>query len=80
MKTENGSSFFVKIKDYVFFVPTVSIGKNVVLVGDAEKKVTSLDELKHCIKDAKKTQDEIDVVTSSKEEISFLVREIKVVK
>ncbi|WP_431244008.1 DUF4920 domain-containing protein [Flavobacterium sp. P21] len=38
IKTENGSSFFVKMKDYAFFVPTALKGKNVVLEGNAEKK------------------------------------------
>ncbi|WP_244201586.1 DUF4920 domain-containing protein [Flavobacterium cutihirudinis] len=33
IKTENGSSFFVKMKDYAFFVPTTLIEKNVVLEG-----------------------------------------------
>lgn len=79
IKTENGSSFFVKMKDYAFFVPTALRGKNVVLEGDAERKLTSVDELKHYAKDAKKTQNEIDAITSSKEEISFLASGIKVV-
>lgn len=80
LKTENGSSFFVKMRDYAFFVPTALRGKNVVLEGDAERKITSVDELKHYAKDAKKTQNEIDAITSSKEEIGFLASGIKVVK
>lgn len=79
LKTENGSSFFVKMKDYAFFVPAALKGKNVVLEGNAERKITSVDELKHYAKDAKKTQNEIDAITSSKEEISFLASGIKVI-
>jgi hypothetical protein len=79
VKTENGSSFFVKMKDYAFFVPTSLKGKNVVLEGNAEKKITSVDDLKHYAKDAKKSQAEINVITSPKEEIRFLADGIKVV-
>ncbi|MTH14832.1 DUF4920 domain-containing protein [Flavobacterium sp. LC2016-01] len=79
IKTENGSSFFVKMKDYGFFVPTALKGKNVVLEGDAKKKITSVDELKHYAKDAKKSQAEINAITAPKEEIRFVASGIKVV-
>ncbi|WJS96336.1 DUF4920 domain-containing protein [Flavobacterium johnsoniae] len=79
IKTEDGSSFFVKMKDYAFFVPTAAKGKNVVLEGVAEKKVTSVEELKHYAKDAKKTKAEIDAIKASKEEIRFMASGIKVV-
>ncbi|MBF4467191.1 DUF4920 domain-containing protein [Flavobacterium sp. LC2016-12] len=79
VKTGNGSSFFVKMKDYAFFVPTSLKGKNVVLEGNAEKKITSVDDLKHYAKDAKKSQAEINAITSPKEEIRFLADGIKVV-
>ncbi|WP_426486425.1 DUF4920 domain-containing protein [Flavobacterium sp. 2] len=79
IKTENGSSFFVKMKDYAFFVPSALKGKNVVLEGTAEKKITSIDELKHYAKDAKKSQAEINAITLPKEEIRFVASGIKVV-
>jgi hypothetical protein len=79
IKTEDGAAFFVKRKDYGFFVPTALKGKNVVLEGVAEKKITSVNELKHYAKDAKKTKAEIDAITAPKEEISFLSDGIKVV-
>lgn len=80
VKTENGSSFFVKMKDYAFFVPTSLKGKNVILEGNAEKKITSVDDLKHYAKDAKRSKAEIEAITSPKEEIRFLADGIKVVK
>lgn len=79
IKTEDGSPFFVKMKDYAFFVPTALKGKNVVLEGVAERKITSVEELKHYAKDAKKPQSEIDAITLPKEEIRFLADGIKVV-
>lgn len=79
IKTESGSSFFVKMKDYAFFVPTALKGKNVVLEGIAEKEITSVEELKHYAKDAKKPKAEIDAITTPKEEIRFVANGIKVV-
>lgn len=79
LKSEDGTSFFVKMKDYAFFVPTALKGKNVVLEGVAEKKVTSVEELKHYAKDAKKTKAKVDAITKPKEEIRFIADGIKVV-
>lgn len=80
IETENNEQFFVKMKDYAFFVPTALKGKNVVLEGRAETKLTSVDELKHYAEDAKKSQAEIDAITEPKEEIRFLASGIKVVE
>lgn len=79
IQTEDNSQFFVKMKDYAFFVPTALKGKTVVMEGTAERKVTSIDEQKHYAEDAKKTQAEIDAITSPKEEIRFVANGIKVV-
>ncbi|WP_370635424.1 DUF4920 domain-containing protein [Flavobacterium sp. ENC] len=48
IKTEDGSPFFVKMKDYAFFVPMALKGKNVILEGVAEKKIPSVEELNRC--------------------------------
>jgi len=79
IETENNETFFVKMKDYAFFVPTSLNGKNVVLEGTAELKLTSVDELKHYAKDAKKSQEEIEKITQPTEEIRFMASGIKVV-
>lgn len=79
IQTEDDTQFFVKMKDYGFFVPTALKGKNVVLEGNAERKVTSVDEQKHYAEDAKKTQSEIDAIIKPKEEIRFVANGIKVV-
>ena len=80
IETEDNDKFFVKMKDYAFFVPTALIGKNVVLEGNAETKVISVDEQKHYAEDAKKSQAEIDAITKPQEEIRFMANGIKVVK
>ncbi len=79
IETDDNSKFFVKMKDYAFFVPTALKGKNVVLEGNAVKKVISVDEQKHYAEDAKKPQSEIDAITQPKEEIRFMANGIKVV-
>jgi hypothetical protein len=79
IKTDNNSEFFVKMQDYGFFVPTELKGKNVVMDGTAEVKTISVDEQKHYATDAKKSQTEIDAITSPKEEIRFVATGIKVV-
>ncbi|WP_426478752.1 DUF4920 domain-containing protein [Chryseobacterium sp. CBSDS_008] len=79
IQTEDNSNFFVKMKDYAFFVPTALKGKSVVLEGNAERKVISVNEQKHYAEDAKKSQSEIDAITQPKEEIRFVANGIKVV-
>lgn len=80
VETENREKFFVKMKDYGFFVPTALKGKNIVLEGNAETKVISVDEQKHYAEDAKKSQAEIDLITKPQEEIRFVANGIKVVQ
>lgn len=79
VKTQDGGSFFVKMKDYAFFVPIALKGKNVVLEGNVEKEITSIEELKHYAKDAKKTKVEIENIKMPKEEIRFVASGIKVI-
>ena len=80
VETENNEKFFVKMKDYAFFVPTALKGKTVVMEGSAETKVISVDEQKHYAEDAKKPQTEISQITQPKEEIRFVASGIKVVQ
>ena len=79
LATDSGETFFVKMKDYAFFVPTALEGKTVILEGSAESKTTSVKELQHYAEDAKKSQAEIDAITKPQEEIRFVATGIKVV-
>ncbi len=79
VEDENKQTFFVKMKDYAFFVPVALEGKNVVLEGVAEKKMLSVDEAKHYAEDAKKPQAEIDAITEPQEQNRFTAAGIKVV-
>lgn len=81
MTLDNGknTTVFVKMKDYGFFVPNSINGKTILLEGKANLEITSVKELKHYAKDAKKTKEEIDAITDPKEEIRFLASGIKVI-
>jgi len=53
----------VTFKDYDFFLPKNSQGKEVVLLGKAYKSKTSVENLKHFAMDGGKSKEEIDAIT-----------------
>lgn len=71
LEMPNGETMFVNFKDYGFFMPKDIAGKKVVIDGFAERKVTSVEDLKHFAEDAKKSAEEIAKITKPKKEIVF---------
>eukprot|EP00388_Colpodella_angusta_P007611 GDKJ01021399.1.p5 GENE.GDKJ01021399.1~~GDKJ01021399.1.p5 ORF type:complete len:156 (-),score=19.32 GDKJ01021399.1:1854-2321(-) len=67
----NGETMYVNFKDYAFFMPKDIAGKKVVIDGFAERKTTSVEDLKHNAEDAKKSAEEIAKITAPKKEIVF---------
>ena len=67
----DGKTMFVNFKDYAFFMPKDLAGKKVVIDGFAERKETSVEDLKHFAEDAKKSPEEIAKITQPKKEIVF---------
>lgn len=67
----DGKTMFVNFKDYAFFMPKDLKGKKVVIDGFAERKETSVEDLKHFAEDAKKSPEEIAKITQPKKEIVF---------
>ncbi len=61
----------VTFKDYGFFLPRNSQGKEVILEGMAYKSKTSIDDLKHYAADGGKSQQEIDAITQDEITLSF---------
>ncbi|AUC21935.1 DUF4920 domain-containing protein [Polaribacter sejongensis] len=61
----------VRFKDYGFFMPLDSQGKEVVLNGKAFVQETSVEELQHYAEDAGKTKEEIAKITEPKKEFTF---------
>ena len=61
----------VKFKDYGFFMPLDSKGKEVIVEGKAFVKITPVAELQHYAEDAGKSKEEIAKITEPKMEFSF---------
>lgn len=61
----------VRFKDYGFFVPLDSKGKEVIVEGKAFVKEVSVADLKHYAEDAGKSKDEIAAITEPKMEFAF---------
>ncbi|MEO6189114.1 MAG: DUF4920 domain-containing protein [Saprospiraceae bacterium] len=74
-QTEKDSSgFFVKFKDYAFFVPKDISGRKVTVKGVAYKQVTSVEELRHYAEDEGKSKLEIDAIVDPREELKFMAQ------
>ena len=80
LEMPNGETMFVNFKDYAFFMPKDLAGKTVVLDGFAERKETSVKELKHFAEDAKKSKAEISKITKPKKEIVFEAKGVVILK
>lgn len=80
LAVNDSTTAFVKMKDYGFFLPTAVKGKTIVLDGEVKMITTSVDELQHYAKDAKKPQSEINAITQPKKEIRFTASGITVVE
>jgi len=66
-----GQTMRVTFKDYGFFVPKDSKGKEVVIEGAAMKTMTSVEDLQHYAKDAGKSAEEIAQITEPRAELAF---------
>ncbi len=62
----------VTFKDYSFFLPRNSQGKEVILSGKAFKSVTSVEDAKHYAMDGGKSQEEIDAITEDQVTLSII--------
>lgn len=80
LAVNDSTTAFVKMKDYGFFLPAAAKGKTIVLDGKVEMVTTSVEELQHYARDAKKPQTEIDGITQPKKEIRFLASGITIVQ
>jgi len=80
LQVNDSTTAFVKMKDYGFFVPLETIGKTVILDGQAKVKTTSVAELRHYAEDAKKSKAEIAAITKPEKEIRFLANGILIVE
>lgn len=71
--SEKGAApMFVKFKDYAFFMPKDLAGKKVVMIGNAFKEITPVEDLRHFAQDEGKSKEEIAKITKPKEEMKFM--------
>jgi hypothetical protein len=68
----NDTETMVRFKNYGFFMPLDSKGKEVIVEGKAFVKETSVKELQHYAEDAGKTKEEIVKIIAPKKEFAFV--------
>lgn len=79
LQSKDERQFFVKMKDYAFFLPQNIVGKKILLHADVSKREISVKELRHYAEDAKKSKEEIEAIVKPKEEFRVLAKGIKVI-
>jgi Domain of unknown function (DUF4920) len=73
-------SMFVKFKDYAFFMPKDIAGKKVVMIGNAFKETTSIEDLRHFAQDEGKSKEEIAKINMPKEEMKFMANGVLILE
>lgn len=68
---ENGQHAMVKFKDYAFFMPKDSKGKQVIVNGKAFVNLMPVEEQKHYAEDAGKSKEEVNAITQPLKTFSF---------
>lgn len=72
MNLSDDQSMTVRFKDYGFFVPMNSAGRDAIIEGVAKVDTQSVDWLRHKAEDAGKSEEEIAAITEPKVAVSFL--------
>lgn len=67
----NEEEAFVNFKDYGFFMPLNSEGKEVIVEGKAFLKVTTVEELRHFAEDEGKSAEEVAKITEPEHTLAF---------
>ena len=75
----NTDTVFVKFKDYGFFVPKSGIeGKQVLMSGKIFRDTISVERLRHYAEDAKKTKEEIELITVPEYKINMIANAVAI--
>lgn len=73
---DNGEQVKVKFKDYSFFVPLDSAGKEAILTGKAFIKKESIADLKHYAKDAGASPSDIEKIKGMEDRFVFVANAV----
>ena len=75
----NTDTVFVKFKDYGFFVPKTGIeGKQILMSGNIFRDTISVERLRHYAEDAKKSKEEIELITDPKFKINMIANAVAI--
>lgn len=78
VKLEDGSTMKVTFRDYGFFLPIEDLaGKTVVFTGTAKHEVVTVEDQRHFAEDAGKSAEEVQAISSPKEELRFVADGVK---
>lgn len=69
---DDGAEAMVRFKDYGFFMPKDSAGKEVIVNGSAFIEEMSVEDQRHYAEDAGKSEAEIAVITEAKRTLGFV--------
>jgi len=78
----SNGEFFVKFKDYGFFVPVDMVDdgpKEVYMKGKAFKEITSVEELRHYAEDEGLPKEEIEKITEPEVQYKFMATGVKLI-
>ena len=69
----------VRFKDYGFFVPKTGIeGKHILMSGNIFRDTISVERLRHYAEDAKKSKEEIELITDPKFKINMIANAVAI--
>ena len=75
----NTDTVFVKFKDYGFFVPKTGIeGKQILMSGKIFRDTISVERLRHYAEDAKKSKEEIELITVHEYKINMIANAVAI--
>ena len=75
----NTDTVFVKFKDYGFFVPKIGIeGKQILMSGKIFRDTISVERLRHYAEDAKKSKEEIELITVPEYKINMIANAVAI--
>ena len=76
---DSADTVFVKFKDYGFFVPKTGIeGKQILMSGKIFRDTISVDRLRHYAEDAKKSKEEIELITVPEYKINMIANAVAI--
>lgn len=71
IRDDNGDEIFVRFKDNSVAIPHGAAGRNVVVHGQTERQIASVEELRRCADEANRKPGEINAISQPRERITL---------